>query len=273
MTASAAAAGRRPSGAHRDRRRWALARGTDQRSRLLHAIVSRGRRARLRRREDRRDRRPRPASRAPPSTSSSRTRKHASAQAHGALAAAGRRGDRRGDPARGARRRRRRGDPRDRGDRRARTETRRRSSPTTRCSAGPRPRDSHDRLMSHARALGRAGLGAVARRRAGAPDVPARVLLGGATRLLCMTPAPLRPLLARSRCQVLQRWVDCYTDRGAPGSRRERLREHEQRARLDASCDAAQRPRRGSSRAAGTACRGRSWTRSSANASPTPPPR
>jgi AcrR family transcriptional regulator len=99
--------------------------------------------------------------------------------------------------------------------------------------AGPRPRDSHDRLMSH---LERSVEQAWGRSRPGdgAPDVPARVLLGGATRLLCMT------LRRYGHCspevvQVLLRWVDCYRTAERPGSRRERLREHESGACRDAS--------------------------------------
>ena len=87
--------------------------------------------------------------------------------------------------------------------------------------AGPRPRDSHDRLMSDLENAVEEAWGQ-ARPGSAVPDVPARMLLGGATRLLCLT-------LRRYGCcpaevpAVLDRWVDSYRTADRSGSRRRLL--------------------------------------------------
>ncbi len=91
--------------------------------------------------------------------------------------------------------------------------------------AGPRPRDSHDRLMATVqRAVEDAWDRALPD--GAAPDVPARVILGGSTRLLCLS------LRRYGHCPaevpaVLQRWVDSYRTEQRSGSRRRQLRDTE----------------------------------------------
>ncbi len=108
--------------------------------------------------------------------------------------------------------------------------------------AGPRGRESHDRLM---RTLQRAvedswqrSLPADA-----APDVPARVLLGGSIRLICLS------LRRHGRCAddvlpVLLSWADTYRTEERSGSRRQQL----DVAELSAHRDATAAPRRSSPR-------------------------